>query len=137
MTKIKVMSLFGTRPEATKMVPLHLKLDEHPDIDASIYVTAQHRELLDQVLEQFNIKPQYDLDIMAAGQTLYDITNRVLSGLQGVLAEAKPDLLLVHGDTTTTFAASLATFYAQMRVGHVEAGLLVHMTSTSPTQWHG
>jgi UDP-N-acetylglucosamine 2-epimerase (non-hydrolysing) len=123
MSKIKILSIFGTRPEATKMVPLHLKLDEHPDIDASVCVTAQHRGLLDQVLEPFNIKPQYDLDIMTAGQTLFDITNRVLEGLRDVLQEAKPDLLLVHGDTTTTFAASLAAFYAQIPVGHVEAGL--------------
>jgi len=123
MKKIKVLSIFGTRPEAIKMVPLHLVLDKHPAIDASICVTAQHRELLDQVLMPFGIKPQYDLNIMAAGQTLSDITTRVLKGLEGVLAAASPDLLLVHGDTTTTFAASLASFYAQLRVGHVEAGL--------------
>ena len=121
--KTNVMCIFGTRPEATKMVPLFLELDKNPSIEASICVTAQHREMLDQVLEPFNIKPQYDLNIMTAGQTLYDITNRVLSGLKDVLNEAKPDLLLVHGDTTTTFAASLAAFYAQLRVGHVEAGL--------------
>jgi len=105
------------------MVPLHLALAAHPSIDASICVTAQHRGLLDQVLAPFKIKPQYDLDIMTAGQTLYDITSKVLLGLRDVLAQAKPDLLLVHGDTTTTFAASLAAFYARVRVGHVEAGL--------------
>jgi len=123
MKRIKVMSIFGTRPEATKMVPLFLALDKCPQIEASICITAQHRELLDQVLEPFNIKPQYDLNIMSVGQTLSDITTRVLKGLQDVLKEASPDLLLVHGDTTTTFAASLAAFYAQLRIGHVEAGL--------------
>jgi len=123
MDKIKVMSIFGTRPEAIKMVPLHLALRENPQIEASICVTAQHRELLDQVLEPFNIKPEYDLNIMSVGQTLHDITTRVLLGLRDVLEETSPDLLLVHGDTTTTFAASLAAFYAQKRVGHVEAGL--------------
>ena len=117
------MCVFGTRPEAAKMVPLFLELDKCPQIEASICVTAQHREMLDQVLEPFAIKPQYDLNIMAKGQTLYDITSRVLNGLRDVLEEAKPDLLLVHGDTTTTFASALAAFYAQMRVGHVEAGL--------------
>jgi len=123
MQKIKVMSIFGTRPEATKMVPLHLELSNCPQIEASVCITAQHRELLDQVIKPFNIKPQYDLNIMAAGQTLSDITTRVLTGLKDVLAEVSPDLLLVHGDTTTTFAASLAAFYAKLRVGHVEAGL--------------
>ena len=123
MKKIKVMSIFGTRPEAAKMLPLHLALQECTEIDASICVTAQHRELLDQVLEPFNIKPQYDLNIMASGQTLSDITTRVLNGLQDILQQSAPDLLLVHGDTTTTFVSSLAAFYAKLRVGHVEAGL--------------
>lgn len=117
------MSIFGTRPEAAKMLPLHLALQECTEIDASICVTAQHRELLDQVLEPFNIKPQYDLNIMASGQTLSDITTRVLNGLQDILQQSAPDLLLVHGDTTTTFVSSLAAFYAKLRVGHVEAGL--------------
>jgi len=121
--QIKVMSIFGTRPEAAKMVPLFLELEKCPQIDASICVTAQHREMLDQVLEPFSIKPQYDLDIMSKGQTLYDITTRVLTGLKEVFKETQPDLLLVHGDTTTTFVASLAAFYAQLKVGHVEAGL--------------
>ena len=117
------MSVFGTRPEAAKMVPLFLELDKCPEIEASICVTAQHREMLDQVLEPFDIKPLYDLNIMSKGQTLYDITNRVLNGLRDVLEEANPDLLLVHGDTSTTFVAALAAFYAQIPVGHVEAGL--------------
>ena len=123
MKKIKTLSIFGTRPEATKMIPLHLKLAAHPQIDASLCVTAQHRGLLDQVLAPFEISPQFDLDIMTAGQTLHDITNRVLNGLRKVLQQSAPDLLLVHGDTTTTFAASLAAFYEKKRVGHVEAGL--------------
>ena len=123
MKRTKVMSVFGTRPEAAKMIPLFLELDKCLDIEASICVTGQHREMLDQVLEPFGIKPLYDLNIMSKGQTLYDITNRVLVGLRDVLEEAKPDLLLVHGDTSTTFVAALAAFYAQIPVGHVEAGL--------------
>ena len=123
MKTLKILSIFGTRPEATKMIPLHLALSTHPQIQASICITAQHRQLLDQVLHPFNITPQYDLNIMSAGQTLFDITSRVLTGLRDVLCDAKPDLLLVHGDTTTTFAASLAAFYSQVRLGHVEAGL--------------
>jgi len=120
---IKILSVFGTRPEATKMVPLVLAMRDHPQIDSKVCVTAQHRELLDQVLTPFNIKPDYDLDIMSVGQTLTDVTTKVLQGIAPVLAEAAPDILLVHGDTTTTFAASLAAFYAKVRVGHVEAGL--------------
>jgi len=123
MKKINVMSVFGTRPEAAKMIPLVLELREHPQINSMICVTAQHRELLDQVINPFNVIPDYDLDIMSLGQTLTDITTRVLQGLVDVLEEAKPDILLVHGDTTTTFAASLAAFYAKIKVGHVEAGL--------------
>jgi len=119
----KVLSVFGTRPEAIKMMPLILAMDKHPDIDSKVCVTAQHRELLDQVLVPFGIVPDFDLNIMAVGQTLADITTKVLQGLAPVLNEFKPDILLVHGDTTTTFAASLAAFYAQVRVGHVEAGL--------------
>ena len=120
---IKVISVFGTRPEATKMVPLVLALREAPGIEPYLCVTAQHRELLDQVLTPFGVKPDFDLNIMTIGQSLTDITNRVLTGLGPVLRDVKPDILLVHGDTTTTFAASLAAFYARVSVGHVEAGL--------------
>lgn len=123
MKKIKVISVFGTRPEATKMVPLIFALQNCGDIESEVCVTAQHREMLDQVLEPFNIKPRYDLNVMSAGQTLHDVVSRVLYGLKNVLEEFKPDLLLAHGDTVTTFAASLAAFYAQVKVGHVEAGL--------------
>jgi len=120
---IKILSVFGTRPEATKMVPLVLALRDEPGIESYLCVTAQHREQLDQVLNPCGVKPDYDLNIMTHGQSLGDITNRVLTGLTPILAEVKPDLLLVHGDTTTTFAASLAAFYAKVSVGHVEAGL--------------
>jgi len=120
---IRVLSVFGTRPEATKMVPLLLALKDEPGIDSYIAVTAQHRELLDQVLTPFGIKPDYDLNIMTVGQSLTDITTRAITGLMPVLEAASPDILLAHGDTTTTFAASLAAFYARVAVGHVEAGL--------------
>ena len=120
---IKVLSVFGTRPEAIKMVPLILALQNNPGIDSKICVTAQHRELLDQVLAPFKITPDYDLNIMSIGQTLTDITTKVLQGLAKIIEDAKPDILLVHGDTTTAFAASLAAFYAKVKVGHVEAGL--------------
>ena len=124
MKKLKLMTIFGTRPEAIKMCPLVLEMGKYPDyIEPIVAVTAQHREMLDQVLELFNIKPDYDLNIMASGQTLYDITTRALTGLKEVIEEAKPDMVLVHGDTTTTFAGALAAFYAQVPVGHVEAGL--------------
>ena len=124
MKKLRVMTVFGTRPEAIKMCPLVLELEKQKDyIETIVAVTAQHREMLDQVLHLFKIKPAYDLNIMTAGQTLYDVTGRVLTGLRDVMAEAKPDLVLVHGDTTTTFAGALAAFYAQVAVGHVEAGL--------------
>ena len=124
MKKLKLMTIFGTRPEAIKMCPLVLAMGKYPDyIEPIVAVTAQHREMLDQVLELFNIKPDYDLNIMASGQTLYDITTRALTGLKEVIEEAKPDMVLVHGDTTTTFAGALAAFYAQVPVGHVEAGL--------------
>ena len=124
MAKLKVMTVFGTRPEAIKMCPLVLEMRKHPDeIEPLVAVTAQHREMLDQVLHLFGITPDYDLNIMSAGQTLYDVTEKALRGLQKVLEEAKPDLVLVHGDTTTTFAGALAAFYAQIPVGHVEAGL--------------
>ncbi len=124
MEKIKIMTVFGTRPEAIKMCPLVLEMRKYPEmIQPIVAVTAQHREMLDQVLDLFAIKPDYDLNIMASGQTLHDITTRALMGLKQVMEEAKPDLVLVHGDTTTTFAGALAAFYAQIPVGHVEAGL--------------
>ncbi len=122
--KIKVMTVFGTRPEAIKMAPVVLELAKHPDeIQPIVAVTAQHREMLDQVLTLFDIHPDYDLDIMAQGQTLFDITTRAMQGLDKVLTEAQPDIVLVHGDTTTTFAGALAAYYHQTAVGHVEAGL--------------
>ncbi|WP_404341324.1 non-hydrolyzing UDP-N-acetylglucosamine 2-epimerase [Pseudoalteromonas mariniglutinosa] len=120
---MKVLTVFGTRPEAIKMAPLVLALAEHPQIEAKVCVTAQHREMLDQVLELFKITPDYDLNIMKSGQDLYDITSKILLGLRDVLDEFKPDWVLVHGDTTTTFAASMSAFYKQIKVGHVEAGL--------------
>ena len=121
---IKVMTVFGTRPEAIKMAPVVLELQKHTDrIQTIVAVTAQHRQMLDQVLDLFQITPDYDLDIMSQGQTLYDITTKSLMGLKDVLAKEKPDLVLVHGDTTTTFAGALASYYQQVPVGHVEAGL--------------
>lgn len=127
MAKLKVMTVFGTRPEAIKMAPVVLELKKHPEeIETIVAVTAQHREMLDQVLDLFGIVPDYDLDIMAQGQTLFDITSKAMLGLNTVLAEAKPDIILVHGDTTTTFAGALAAFYHQIKVGHVEAGLRTH-----------
>lgn len=121
---IKVMTVFGTRPEAIKMAPVVLELQKHADqIQTVVAVTAQHRQMLDQVLDLFQITPDYDLDIMSQGQTLYDITTKSLMGLKDVLAKEKPDLVLVHGDTTTTFAGALASYYQQVPVGHVEAGL--------------
>lgn len=122
--KIKVMTVFGTRPEAIKMAPVVLALAKYPDdITPVVTVTAQHRDMLDQVLHLFDIQPDHDLDIMAAGQTLFDITCKAMMGLDKVLQEEKPDIVLVHGDTTTTFAGALAAFYHQIPVGHVEAGL--------------
>lgn len=123
MNKIRVLSIFGTRPEAIKMAPLVKELEKREEIESVVCVTAQHREMLDQVLETFKIKPDYDLDIMKQGQTLGDITTRALNGLENVIKEVKPDIVLVHGDTTTTFAGALAAFYNQVRIGHVEAGL--------------
>ncbi|MFJ8070492.1 non-hydrolyzing UDP-N-acetylglucosamine 2-epimerase [Peribacillus sp. NPDC096447] len=121
---IKVMTIFGTRPEAVKMAPLVLEFQKHPEhFKPIVAVTAQHRQMLDQVLELFSIQPDYDLDIMKERQTLADITTRALNGLDSVMKEAKPDIVLVHGDTTTTFVASLAAFYNQIVIGHVEAGL--------------
>ncbi|MBE6091727.1 MAG: UDP-N-acetylglucosamine 2-epimerase (non-hydrolyzing) [Selenomonas ruminantium] len=125
--KIKVMTVFGTRPEAIKMAPIVLELAKHPDkITPVVAVTAQHREMLDQVLGLFNITPDHDLDIMAQGQTLFDITSKAMMGLDKVLEQEKPDIVLVHGDTTTTFAGALAAYYHQTTVGHVEAGLRTH-----------
>ena len=121
---IKVMTVFGTRPEAIKMAPVVLELQKHADrIQTIVAVTAQHRQMLDQVLDLFQITPDSDLDIMSQGQTLYDITTKSLMGLKDVLAKEKPALVLVHGDTTTTFAGALASYYQQVPVGHVEAGL--------------
>ncbi|MFA6074952.1 MAG: UDP-N-acetylglucosamine 2-epimerase (non-hydrolyzing) [Negativicutes bacterium] len=124
MKKLKVMTVFGTRPEAIKMAPLALELKKYPEyIESMVTVTAQHREMLDQVLDLFSIVPDYDLNIMSHGQTLSDITCKAIKGLEKIFAEAKPDIVLVHGDTTTTFAGALAAFYQQISVGHVEAGL--------------
>lgn len=120
---IKVMSIFGTRPEAIKMAPLVKELEKRKEIESIVCVTAQHREMLDQVLKTFDIKPDYDLNIMKQGQTLSEITSRALLGLEEVIKEVKPDIVLVHGDTTTTFAGALAAFYNQVSIGHVEAGL--------------
>ena len=125
--KVKVMTVFGTRPEAIKMAPIVIELQKHSDkITSVVAVTAQHREMLDQVMNLFNIIPNYDLDIMAQGQTLFDITSKAMMGLDKVLAEEKPDIVLVHGDTTTTLAGALAAYYHQTAVGHVEAGLRTH-----------
>ena len=123
MEKIKVMTIFGTRPEAIKMAPLVKELKSRNEIECIVCVTAQHRQMLDQVLEAFNIEPDYDLNIMSQGQTLSDITTKALLGLEGVIKTVKPNIILVHGDTTTTFAGALAAFYNQVDVGHVEAGL--------------
>ena len=123
----KIMLVFGTRPEAIKMAPLVKKFQEQSDrIETVVCVTGQHRQMLDQVLDLFEIKPDFDLNIMKAGQDLYDVTSRVLLGMRDVLREAKPDVVLVHGDTTTSTAAALAAFYQQIPVGHVEAGLRTH-----------
>lgn len=123
LNNIKVLTIFGTRPEAIKMAPLVKELEKRDEIDSVVCVTAQHREMLDQVLEIFNIKPDYDLDIMKERQSLSGITTRILQGIEKVLFEVKPDIVLVHGDTSTTFAGSLAAFYNKIKVGHVEAGL--------------
>lgn len=119
----KIMTIFGTRPEAIKMAPLVLALKNDPELEPIVVVTAQHREMLDQVLEIFGITPDYDLNIMKAGQTLSEVTSRVILGLEEVIKEVRPDMILVHGDTTTTFAGSLAAFYNEVAIGHVEAGL--------------
>lgn len=123
----KIMLVFGTRPEAIKMAPLVKEFQKHPDkFETIVCVTGQHRQMLDQVLEIFDIKPDYDLNIMKQGQDLYDVTARVLTGMRDVLKETQPDVVLVHGDTTTSTAAALAAFYQQIPVGHVEAGLRTH-----------
>ncbi|MEG0894787.1 MAG: UDP-N-acetylglucosamine 2-epimerase (non-hydrolyzing) [Oscillospiraceae bacterium] len=119
----KIMSVFGTRPEAIKMCPLIKEIQADPDLESIVCVTAQHRSMLDQVLEIFDIKPNYDLDIMLPKQTLSQITTRIIQKIEPILLEAKPDMVLVHGDTTTSFAVALAAFYQQIPVGHVEAGL--------------
>jgi len=120
---MKVLTVFGTRPEAIKMAPLVKRLKKEPGIESILCVTAQHREMLDQVLELFELTPDYDLNIMKQNQTISQITSNVLMGLEEIYQKEKPDIVLVHGDTTTTFAASLAAFYQQIKVGHVEAGL--------------
>ena len=123
MKKLKVMTVFGTRPEAIKMAPLALELKKYDNIESIVCVTAQHRQMLDQVLEIFGITPDYDLDIMKTRQSLIGITTRVLEGLDEVIKKEQPDIVLVHGDTSTSFVAALAAFYNQVKVGHVEAGL--------------
>ena len=131
---MKVMLVFGTRPEAIKMCPLVLELKGRPDeFETVVTVTGQHREMLDQVLSVFGIVPEHDLAIMKPGQTLFDITSDVLLKIQAVLAEERPDVVLVHGDTTTSFAAALAAFYLQIPVGHVEAGLRTHLVLSGST----
>ncbi|WP_354095172.1 non-hydrolyzing UDP-N-acetylglucosamine 2-epimerase [Clostridium gasigenes] len=123
MNKIRVLSVFGTRPEAIKMCPLVKVLEGDDRIESIVCVTAQHREMLDSVLNIFDVKPQYDLNIMAHGQTIVDISNKVLSGVDSVIKECNPDIVLVHGDTSTTLNAALAAFYNKVSIGHVEAGL--------------
>lgn len=123
MERIKVLSVFGTRPEAIKMCPLVKLLEKDDRFESIVCVTAQHREMLDAVLEIFNVKPQYDLNIMSHGQTIIDVANKVLTGVDKVIKECKPDIVLVHGDTSTTLNGALAAFYNQVPIGHVEAGL--------------
>src|SRR5690606_3985092 len=120
---LKTLTVFGTRPEAIKMAPLVHALAEEPGIESKVCVTAQHRQMLDQVLELFQIRPDYDLNVMQPGQSLHDITANILQKIRPVLEEFQPDIVLVHGDTTTTFATTLAAYYQQIAVGHVEAGL--------------
>ena len=123
----KVMLVFGTRPEAIKMAPLVKEFQKQPErVETVVCVTGQHREMLDQVLDIFDICPDYDLNIMKQGQDLYDVTSRVLTGMRDVLKEARPDVVLVHGDTTTSTAAALSAFYQQIPVAHIEAGLRTH-----------
>ena len=120
---IKILHVFGTRPEAIKMAPLVKACEANNNLESRVCVTAQHREMLDQVLDIFDIVPDYDLDLMVPGQTLNDVTSAILLKLKPILVDYRPDLLLVHGDTATTFAASLAAYYEKIEVGHVEAGL--------------
>lgn len=122
----KVLLVFGTRPEAIKMAPLVKAFEKEASIETKVCVTAQHREMLDQVLDMFDIKPDFDLNIMKSGQDLYDITSKVLLGLRDIFEKFKPDIVLVHGDTTTCSSASLAAFYSKIKVGHIEAGLRTH-----------
>ena len=126
MSKVKILTIFGTRPEAIKMAPLVQELKKRDAFKCEVAVTAQHREMLDQVLGLFDIKADYDLDIMTERQTLFGITTKALLGLGDVLSRSRPDMVLVHGDTTTTFAGALAAFYSKIKVGHVEAGLRTH-----------
>ncbi len=123
MKKIKVLTVFGTRPEAIKMAPLVKELEKREEIESIVCITAQHREMLDQVMDIFDIRADFDLNIMQSGQTLSDITSRAMKGIEETIKKAHPDIVLVHGDTTTTFAGALASFYCQTKVGHVEAGL--------------
>ena len=137
MEKIKVMSVFGTRPEAIKMAPLVKEFEKRENFKSIICVTAQHRQMLDQVLDIFKIKPDYDLNIMKPGQTLYEITTNVLLGMKPILEAEKPDIVLVHGDTTTAFATALAAFYKQIAIGHVEAGLRTYnLASPYPEEFN-
>ena len=132
---LRVLTVFGTRPEAIKMAPVVLGLQQAEGIESLVCVTAQHRQMLDQVLDLFEIKPDYDLNIMKHGQDLYDVTSSALLGMRDVLKDCKPDVVLVHGDTTTCFAASLAAFYEQIKIGHVEAGLRTgDMTAPFPEE---
>ena len=123
MEKIKVLSVFGTRPEAIKMCPLVKVLEKDDRIESIVCVTGQHREMLDAVLDVFNVKPKYDLNVMSHGQTIVDVSNKVLTGVDKVINECNPDIVLVHGDTSTTLNGALAAFYNQKPIGHVEAGL--------------
>lgn len=133
----KIMLVFGTRPEAIKMCPLVLELKSRTTLETRVCVTGQHREMLQQVLQAFNVTPDYDLSVMQDKQTLFDITERVLSGMREIIAEARPDIVLVHGDTTTTFASCLACFYLGIPVGHVEAGLRTYdITSPYPEEFN-
>lgn len=133
----RVLIVFGTRPEAIKMAPVVSALQEHPDFETRVCVTAQHREMLDQVLSLFKITPDFDLDLMTSGQTLADISSRVLQGITGVLAQWRPDLVLVHGDTSTTAMTAIACFYQRISVGHVEAGLRTgNMSSPWPEEFN-
>ena len=119
----KIMLVFGTRPEAIKMCPLVNELKKHEELETVVCVTGQHRQMLDQVLQAFDVKPDYDLSIMKDKQTLFDVTTNILNKIKDVLEEVKPDVVLVHGDTSTTFVTALACFYLQIPIGHVEAGL--------------